>query len=170
MANPNEILSFYDTPRSAVKGISPIPIENMVIFQDDYETICLGAGGEFEMSIGEATVTDHDHYAPPFPVHPLLKKPKSLKERLANMLNSNDDHPFNGRAPLNVPSPSNKPWRPCLMRTPQKSTLPERNMDFQRGMDHNQNIKLKVNKEINHADNSAHTRNIAHKENISQYI
>ena len=127
MADQNEILSFYDTPRCSAMGISPIPVEDLVIFQDDYDTIRLGDAGELEICIGETTMTDHNPYAPPLPTHQPIRS-KSLKERLAMMLNSNDSQPFNNRAPLDVPGPSKKPWRPCLMRSPQNSPVPQRNM------------------------------------------
>ena len=130
MADQNEILSFYDTPRCSAMGISPIPVEDLVIFQDDYDTIRLGDAGELEICLGETTMTDHNPYAPPLPAHQPIKS-KSLKERLAIMLNSDESHPFNSRAP------SNKPWRPCHLRSPQSSSVPPRNMYPQRGMVHN---------------------------------
>ena len=74
--------------------ISKFLVENLVIYHDDYDTIRLGDAGELEISIGETAMTYHNPYTPPLPVHQPIRS-KSLKERLAMMLDSNDNHPFN---------------------------------------------------------------------------
>ena len=73
----------------------------MLIIQDDYDINCLGDAGELEKSIDETTITDHNPYDPPLPAHQ-PRRSKSLKERLAMMLNSNDSHPFNNQAPPDI--------------------------------------------------------------------
>ncbi|CAL4162167.1 unnamed protein product [Meganyctiphanes norvegica] len=130
MEDPHEILTFYETPRCSVVGISPIPKENIVpVFQEDIDKIRLEEIGELEMSLEETTVTKYDPYSPPIPVgQPKKKISKLLKTPLRYL--SNGKNVLNIRGPLDSPSSnaSTKPWRPFLLKSPQTSPVPQNTM------------------------------------------